>query len=107
MQASVENMDNPRVFLDVDINGEEAGRLTIVLFADVAPRTAENFRCAGGGRAAQGGSARRSPPPVRSPLRLASRRQLCTGEAGAGKSGKPLHFKGSAFHRVVRACECV
>ena len=49
MQASVENMDNPRVFLDVDINGEEAGRLTIVLFADVAPRTAENFRCAGGG----------------------------------------------------------
>ena len=28
-------------------------------------------------------------------------RQLCTGEAGMGKSsGKPLHFKDSCFHRV-------
>merc|ERR1712166_213989 len=28
-------------------------------------------------------------------------RQLCTGEAGMGKSGKPLHFKGCPFHRVI------
>jgi peptidylprolyl isomerase len=28
-------------------------------------------------------------------------RQLCTGEAGKGKSGKPLHYKGSNFHRVI------
>ena len=26
---------------------------------------------------------------------------LCTGEKGVGKSGKPLHFKGSKFHRVI------
>merc|ERR1719345_449624 len=26
---------------------------------------------------------------------------LCTGEKGVGRSGKPLHFKGSAFHRVI------
>ena|ERR1719345_90478 len=26
---------------------------------------------------------------------------LCTGEKGMGKSGKPLHFKGSKFHRVI------
>merc|ERR1719469_1447324 len=26
---------------------------------------------------------------------------LCTGEKGVGKSGKPLHFKGSAFHRII------
>merc|ERR1712084_157352 len=25
----------------------------------------------------------------------------CTGEKGTGRSGKPLHFKGSAFHRVI------
>ena len=29
-------------------------------------------------------------------------RQLCTGEAGMGQSGKPLHYKGSIFHRVIK-----
>merc|ERR1711860_80606 len=28
------------------------------------------------------------------------------GEKGAGKSGKPLHFKGSAFHRVIPDFMC-
>jgi len=29
------------------------------------------------------------------------RSALCTGEKGMGKSGKPLHFKNSIFHRVI------
>lgn len=28
------------------------------------------------------------------------------GEKGKGKSGKPLHFKGSAFHRVIPDFMC-
>lgn len=30
-------------------------------------------------------------------------RQLCTGEAGVGKSTHlPLHFKSSPFHRIIK-----
>jgi cyclophilin family peptidyl-prolyl cis-trans isomerase len=38
-------MDNPRVYFDIAISGEEVGRIVIELRKDVAPRTAENFRC--------------------------------------------------------------
>lgn len=51
--AARDEMDNPRVFFDVTIAGEEAGRIVITLFADVVPKTVENFRrvaaaCLGG-----------------------------------------------------------
>jgi peptidylprolyl isomerase len=69
-------MSNPKVFFDMTIGGVAAGRIEMTLRADVVPKTAENFRA------------------------------LCTGEKGVGQSGKPLHFKGSSFHRVINDFMC-
>ncbi len=50
-----------------------AGRIVIDLHDSVAPKAVQNFVC------------------------------LCTGERGLGKSsGKPLHYKGCRFFRIVR-----
>jgi peptidyl-prolyl isomerase H (cyclophilin H) len=38
------NRGNPVVFFDVSIGGMAAGRIKIELFADICPKTAENFR---------------------------------------------------------------
>eukprot|EP00798_Chlamydomonas_sp_ICE-L_P032485 gene32485-17726_t len=38
------NPNNPVVFFDITIGGVAAGRIKMELFADVAPKTAENFR---------------------------------------------------------------
>ena len=47
---------NPIVFFDVSIGGAHVGRVKFELFADVAPRTAENFRqmCTGEFRTREG-----------------------------------------------------
>jgi peptidylprolyl isomerase len=67
-EATVTN----KVYFDVEINGEKAGRITIGLFGDDVPKTAENFRA------------------------------LCTGEKGKSKtSGAELTYEGSIFHRVI------
>ena len=69
---------NPIVFMDMarleSVGAENLGRVVFELFADEVPKTAENFRA------------------------------LCTGEKGVGeKTGKPLHYKGSTFHRVIKS----
>eukprot|EP01128_Nolandella_sp_AFSM9_P010308 TRINITY_DN709_c0_g2_i1.p1 TRINITY_DN709_c0_g2~~TRINITY_DN709_c0_g2_i1.p1 ORF type:complete len:238 (-),score=61.54 TRINITY_DN709_c0_g2_i1:121-834(-) len=61
----------PRVFFDIYINNQEAGRIVMELFVDITPKTCENFRC------------------------------LCTGEKGVGKMGKRLHYQGSKMHRII------
>ncbi|CAH0591446.1 unnamed protein product [Chrysodeixis includens] len=62
---------NPLVYMDISIDGEQAGRIVIKLRNDIVPRTAENFRA------------------------------LCTGEKGVGSNGKLLHYKGTRFHKAV------
>jgi len=39
------NPKNPHVFLDISVGSAKAGRMVFELFADVVPKTAENFRC--------------------------------------------------------------
>lgn len=43
----MDDLDQPRVFFDIEAGGEPLGRVVMTLFADVAPRTVENFRWEG------------------------------------------------------------
>ncbi|XP_068924269.1 peptidyl-prolyl cis-trans isomerase H isoform X2 [Petaurus breviceps papuanus] len=80
---------NPIVFFDVSIGGQEVGRMKIELFADIVPKTAENFR-----------SGNYPPPSIPEFSGKAGRGQFCTGEFR--KDGVPIGYKGSTFHRVIK-----
>ena len=62
-----------KVYLEVSVDDEPAGRIVFGLFGKVAPRTAENFK------------------------------RLCACDAGKGKlSGVDLCYKGSLLHRISK-----
>lgn len=68
-----EDGENTRVYFDVKIGDDEPQRIVFELFTKIVPKTAENFRA------------------------------LCTGEKGIGPTtGKPLHYKGCPFHRIIK-----
>lgn len=60
-QPPEEKKANPQVYFDIKIGNSDAGRIVIILRADVVPKTAENFR------------------------------QLCTMEQGFGFKGCSFH----------------
>lgn len=82
IKALKANPDLPLVFLDVSIKGVPVGRIEFVLFIKEAPLAAENFRA------------------------------LCTGEKGVAPegalegAGKPYHFKGNYFYRIIEGFIC-
>nr|CDS31930.1 peptidyl prolyl isomerase G [Hymenolepis microstoma] len=64
---------NTRCYLDVAIGDGDPERIVLELFDDKCPKACDNFK------------------------------KLCEGVCGIGmKTGKPLHYKGSMFHRIIK-----
>ncbi|QDT10282.1 peptidylprolyl isomerase [Stieleria marina] len=70
-QTSADAKVTHKVFFDIEINKEPAGRIVFGLFGEDVPKTAENFRT------------------------------LCEGVKGKGLFKKEMGYEGSIFHRVI------
>ena len=75
LEDCVGHKDNVHVFIDFGIKDrfkdDLIGRVEFELFTNKLPLTCENFRC------------------------------FITGEKGDGATGKPMHYKGVKFHRII------
>jgi len=76
MDKTLKIRGNPRVFFDMEVGDEPAGRIVMQLRKDVVPKTAENFR------------------------------QLCTGEHAEKVGEPTHQFTGCPFHRVIPDFMC-
>lgn len=66
-----------KVFFDIAVEDEKIGRIVMGLYGNQVPRTALNFE------------------------------KLCTGDSGQKTTtDKPLHYKGSTFHRIIPNFMC-
>lgn len=67
------NPNNPKVFFDITIGGNAIGRIVMVLYDDIVPKTVANFLA------------------------------LCKGDSTkTASTGHALSFKGCSFHRVIK-----
>ena len=84
---------NPIVFFDISIGGQTVGRIKMELFADVVPKTAENFRLNFFFTLFY------KLFHLLFKTRLPNRK-FCTGEYK--RAGLPIGYKHSTFHRVIK-----
>lgn len=72
----VEEDKGLQVYLTISKNRKVIGQIVIKLFSNIVPKTCENFRA------------------------------LCTGERGYTRTGQPLSYKNSPFHRIIKNFMC-
>lgn len=66
----------PRVYFDMTMDGEDAGRIVMILRGDCVPKTVKNFR------------------------------ELCKGWKGEDGKDEEFGYAGSSFHRVIPGFMC-
>ena len=89
------NKERPYTYFDINYGDKPIGRIVFQVYSDIVPKTAENFRT-------HAFFLKMHLDADLLTLCCAYTGALCTGEKGIGKSGKPLSYQGSRFHRVIQ-----